>query len=79
MEPTGRAVANAIAGMVILVDYGLISNCNYSRTVAEIVPSVGYYLAQIITTFALDQSKLDIIGHGLGNTIAVFIAIDDRF
>lgn len=70
MEPTGKALSDAIDGLVILVDYGMISNCNYSRTVAEIVPSVGYYLAQLITSFALDISKVDLIGVGLGAHMA---------
>lgn len=73
MEPTGKALANAIDGLVILVDWGLISNCNYTRTVSEIVPSIGYYLAQVISSpgyLGLDPSKIELIGHGLGGHIA---------
>lgn len=70
MDPTGKALSNATDGVVVLVDYGMISYCNYSRTVSEIVPSVGYYLAQLITSFALDLSRVDIIGVGLGAHMA---------
>lgn len=70
MEPVGRALSNAIDGLVILVDYGVISSCNYTRTVTEIVPAVGYYVAQLITNFNLNPSNLELIGVGLGAHIA---------
>lgn len=67
----GKALSNAIDGIVILVDYGMLSSCTYSRTVSEIVPTIGYYLAQFITTsFYLDLSKVELIGFGLGAHIA---------
>lgn len=70
MESTGKALSNAIDGIVILVDYGMLSSCTYSRTVSEIVPAIGYYLAGFITSFYLDLSKVELIGFGLGAHIA---------
>lgn len=70
MEPTGMALANATNGTVILVDYKNVSSCSYSRSVEEIVPSVGSYLAQVITELELDTSKIELIGHSLGAHIA---------
>lgn len=70
MEPTGFALANATNGTVILVDYKNISSCSYSRSVQEIVPSIGLYLAEIITQLKLDTDKVELIGHSLGAHIA---------
>lgn len=73
MDPTGKAIAHAVKGLVILVDWGLISNCNYARTITEIVPTIGLYLAQVISNpnyLSLDPSKIELIGHGLGAHIA---------
>lgn len=70
MEPTGIALANNTDGMVILVDYKNVSSCSYSRSVAEIVPSVGYYLARVISDLQLDTDKIELIGHSLGAHIA---------
>lgn len=62
MDPMGRQ----LDGLVILVDYGTLANCPYSRVVAEIVPAIGYYLAQFIISFYLDPSRIELIGFGLG-------------
>lgn len=70
MEPTGFALANATNGTVILVDYKNISSCSYSRSVQEIVPSIGVYLAEVITRLKLDTDKIEIVGHSLGAHIA---------
>lgn len=70
MEPTGVALANATNGMVILVDYKNVSSCSYSRSVEEIVPSVGHYLAQVIKELKLDTEKVELIGHSIGAHIA---------
>lgn len=70
MDPTGQALANVINGLVILVDYGQISSCSYDRTVLEIVPAVGYYLAQLVSSLGLDLSRVELIGHGLGAHVA---------
>lgn len=70
MEPTGFALANATNGTVILVDYKNISSCSYSRSVQEIVPSIGLYLASIITRLNLNTDKIELIGHSLGAHIA---------
>lgn len=67
MEPTGFALANATNGIVILLDFKNVSSCSYSRSVEEIVPSIGEYLAQVINELALDTSKIELIGHSLGN------------
>lgn len=66
MEPTGIALANATNGIVILVDYKNVSSCSYSRTVEEIVPSIGSYIAQVIDELELDTDKIELIGHSLG-------------
>lgn len=66
MEPTGFALANATNGIVILVDYKNISSCSYSRSVEEIVPSLGSFLAQVIDELELDTDKIELIGHSLG-------------
>ena len=70
MEPTGKTLSNSIDGIVILVDYGALSSCPYSRTVAEIVPAIGYYLAQFITSFYLNMRNIELIGFGIGAHIA---------
>lgn len=70
MEPTGKTLSNAIDGIVILVDYGALPTCPYSRTVAEIVPAIGYYLAQFITSFYLNVRNVELIGFGIGAHIA---------
>lgn len=70
MEPTGVALANATKGMVILVDYKNVSSCSYSRSVDEIVPSVGNYLAQVIEQLKLDTNRIELIGHSIGAHIA---------
>lgn len=73
MEPIGVALANATDGLVILVDYGQISMCSYARTVSEIVPAIGHYLAQIISNpnyLWLNPIQIEIIGFGLGAHIA---------
>ncbi|XP_031626710.1 lipase member H-like [Contarinia nasturtii] len=70
MEPVGKQLANAIDGLVILVDYGTLSSCTYSRVVSEIVPSIGYYLAQFISNFYLNVSQIELIGFGLGAHIS---------
>lgn len=70
MEPTGFALANATNSTVILVDYKNVSSCSYSRSVQEIVPSIGLYLAEVITQQSLDTEKIEIIGHSLGAHIA---------
>lgn len=70
MEPTGIALANTTNGTVILVDYKNISSCSYGRSVEEIVPSVGLYLAQVITKLELNREKIEMIGHSLGAHIA---------
>lgn len=66
MEPTGFAIANASNAIVILVDYGNISSCNYDRTVEEIVPAVGKYIAEFILKWQLDPNDIELIGHSLG-------------
>lgn len=66
MEPTGIVLANATNGSVILVDYKNVSSCSYSRSVEEIVPSVGYYLAQVIIQKNLNTDQIELIGHSLG-------------
>lgn len=70
MEPTGLALAKATNGLVILVDYKNISSCSYGRSVDEIVPSIGSYLAQVITKLEVDTDKIELIGHSLGAHIA---------
>lgn len=66
MEPTGIALANASNGIVILVDYQNVSSCSYGRSVDEIVPAIGSYLAQVIIELKLDTNKIELIGHSLG-------------
>lgn len=70
MEPTGFALANATNGTIILVDYKNVSSCSYSRSVQEIVPSIGLYLAEVIARLNLDTDKIEMIGHSLGAHIA---------
>lgn len=70
MEPIGLAIANSSNSIVLLVDYGNISSCNYDRTVEEIVPSVGVYLAEFIKQYQLDPNKIELIGHSLGAHVA---------
>lgn len=70
MEPTGYALANSSNSIVVLVDYGNISSCNYERTVEEIVPSVGIYLAEFIRSYDLDPNKIELVGHSLGAHVA---------
>lgn len=72
MDPVGKALSTAIGGLVILVDYSLISNCSYTRTITEIVPAIGYNLAQLIIAFSLSPSNLELIGHGIGAHIAAY-------
>lgn len=66
MEPTGIALANTTNGIVILVDYKNVSSCSYSRSVEEVVPSIGEYLAGVIRKLELDTAKIELIGHSLG-------------
>lgn len=68
------ALANVTNATVILVDYGKISDCNYVRSVEEIVPAVGRYIAEVISDLDLDPSKIEIIGHSLGAHIAGYAA-----
>lgn len=70
MEPTGLALANSSNSIVVLVDYGNISSCNYDRTVEEIVPAVGVYLADFIQKYELDPNSIELIGHSLGAHVA---------
>lgn len=70
MEPIGLAIANYSNSIVLLVDYGNISSCNYDRTVEEIVPAVGIYLAEFIKKYELDPNKIELIGHSLGAHVA---------
>lgn len=70
MEPVGKQLANTIGGMVILVDYGTLYNCPYSRVVTEMVPAIGYYVAQFMTNFSLNLTNVELIGFGLGAHIA---------
>lgn len=64
------ALANATNGIVILVDYKNVSSCSYGRSVDEIVPSMGSYLAQVITHLEIDTDKIELIGHSIGAHIA---------
>lgn len=64
------ALANATNSTVILVDYKNVSSCSYSRSVQEIAPSIGNYLAQVITRLELDTDNIELIGHSLGAHIA---------
>lgn len=74
MEPTGMALANVTNATVILVDYGQISDCNYDRSVEEIVPAVGQYIAEVISDLDLDPNNIEIVGHSLGAHIAGYAA-----
>ena len=60
------ALANATNGIVILVDYQNVSSCSYGRSVEEIVPAIGLYLARVIQELELDTEKIELIGHSLG-------------
>lgn len=62
----GIRLSDVIDGIVILVDYGTLSNCPYSRFVTEIVQAIGYQLAFFITSFNLNLSRVELIGFGLG-------------
>ncbi|XP_031626768.1 pancreatic lipase-related protein 2-like isoform X2 [Contarinia nasturtii] len=76
MEPTGIALANALTnGIVILVDYKSVSSCSYSRSVEEIVPSIGLYLAKVIVELELDTDKIELIGHSIGAHIAGYAGV----
>lgn len=66
MEPTGMKVSCDINGIAILVDYGEISSCNYNRTVAEIVPSVGYSIANALRKMEVPMKSVELVGHSLG-------------
>lgn len=67
-------LANVTNATVILIDYGDISDCNYDRTVEEIVPQLGLYLSQVISDLDLDPNNIEIIGHSLGAHIAGYAA-----
>lgn len=66
-------LANDFCGYVISVDYGTIANCSYARTVAEIVPSVATYVAQIIERFNFDPKKIEMVGHSIGAHLCGYV------
>lgn len=63
-------LAKTFKGYVLLVDYGPISNCSFERSVKEIVPSVAFYVANMISVFRLNPRKIELIGHSLGAHVA---------
>lgn len=73
MPPVADQLAKVIDGYVIFVDYGHISNCSYERSVLEIVPSVGYYVAKVLSIFNFDPLKMELIGHSLGAHMAGYV------
>lgn len=62
-------MAKVFHGYVILVDYGLISNCSYGYSVREIIPSVAQYTASLIKEFHFEPRNIELIGHSLGKNI----------
>lgn len=66
-------LAKVFDGYVIIVDFGLIANCSYERTVLEIAPSIAHYLANTIRNFNLNLQKIELIGHSLGGQIVGYI------
>lgn len=50
-------------GYVIILDWGDISNCTYEQNVAEIVPSVAQYTADVIKLFNFNPNKIELVGH----------------
>lgn len=73
MPPTGTQLSEIIDGYVILVDYGNISNCSYERTVLELGPAIGFYVAKVIKDFNLNLQKMEFIGHSVGNYFTTII------
>lgn len=66
LPPTGKQLSNTFNGYVILIDYGAISNCSANRSVFEILPSVGYFVADVIRNYHLDLKKVECVGHSFG-------------
>lgn len=69
LPPTGKQLSKVFNGYVILVDYGLISNCSYGYSVREIIPSVAQYTASLIKKFHFEPRNIELIGHSLGKNI----------
>lgn len=73
MPPTGKQLAKHSKGYIFLIDWTSIANCSYERTVAELGPSIAKNVANVITSFAWDPEKIEIIGHSVGGHIAGYI------
>lgn len=73
MPPTGKQLAKIFKGYVLLVDFGTIANCSLERSVQEIIPSVAYYVANVIRNFNFVPRKIELIGHSLGGHLAGYI------
>lgn len=65
-------MVNIFDGYIILMDWGLISNCSVNRTVDEITPSNGQMIADLILDFHLNPAKVELIGHSFGGQIVGF-------
>lgn len=70
LPPTGKRLSKIFDGYIILVDYGAISNCSADRSVFEIIPSVGYFVADVIRNFNFDPQKIELVGHSFGAHIS---------
>lgn len=70
MEPVGIKSANVTDGIAVLVGYGAISKCAYPLLARKCVPSIGYYLANVLTQLNIDLENIDIVGHSIAGHIA---------
>lgn len=73
LPTTGKQLSKLFDGYVILVDYGKISTCGFSKSALEIIPAIAEYTVSVIEDFRFRPRKIELIGHSLGKNDCIFL------